>query len=191
MGHSKPEVRDSLEYQQIIEQCRKGNRQAQRALFDHFAPKMLFLCRRYAVDSTEAEDMLQEGFIRMFGNLDQFRHDGHFEGWVRRIFVNSAIKYYRKSRKHNVADDLDSAVSLRHHAPDAVDTMSEQELMDLLDQLPQGYRMVFNLYAVEGFSHAEIGAMLQIEESTSRSQLLKARKMLQSKIYELQRVTTI
>lgn len=134
--------------------------------------------------------MLQEGFIRLFRNLDKFRFAGPFEGWVHRIFVNSAIKYYRKTRRHHGSYELDT-VSLRESAgPDAVDAMSEQEMLNMLSDLPTGYRMVFNLYVVEGYSHKEIADMLGVEESTSRSQLLKARKMLQSKIHTLQRVTT-
>jgi RNA polymerase sigma-70 factor (ECF subfamily) len=177
-----------LEYQIIIDQCQQGDRKAQKALFDHFAPKMLFLCRRYAIDMQEAHDMLQEGFIRMFSNLDKFRSEGHFEGWVRRIFVNSAIKYYRKSRIHNGATDLQTAVGFESSDADAVETLSEKEILNMLTELPTGYKMVFNLFAIEGFSHKEIAEMLGIEESTSRSQLVKARKMLQSKVNELQRV---
>jgi len=177
-----------LEYQKLIDQCLQGNRVAQKTLFERFAPGMLYLCRRYAVDMNEAEDMLQEGFIRMFGNLDKFRHEGHFEGWVRRIFVNSAIKYYRRTKIHNGASDLEIATGLQSADPDAVQVLSENELMQLLTELPTGYKVVFNLFAIEGYSHKEIAEMLGIEESTSRSQLVKARKMLQSKVNELQRV---
>ena len=179
-----------LEYQKLIEQCLEGDRTAQKRLFEHFAPGMLYLCRRYAVDLNEAQDMVQEGFIRMFTNLDKFRHEGHFEGWVRRIFVNSAIKYYRRTRMHNGTTDLQLAVAFESSDPDPVDGLSEKELMQLLTDLPAGYKVVFNLFAIEGFSHREIAEVLGIEESTSRSQLVKARKMLQTKVNELQRVIT-
>jgi RNA polymerase sigma-70 factor (ECF subfamily) len=178
-----------LEYQKIIDQCQQGDRRAQKALFDHFAPKMLYLCRRYAVDMNEAHDMLQEGFIRTFGNLDIFRNEGLFEGWVRRIFVNSAIKYYRRTKVHNGATDLQTIVAYESSDADALDVLSEKEILNLLTELPSGYKMVFNLFAIEGFSHKEIAKMLGVEESTSRSQLVKARKMLQSKVNEFQRVT--
>ena len=176
-----------MDYQKIIQQCLDGNRKAQRALFDHFAPKMLFLCRRYAVDDSEAEDMVQEGFIRLYTHLDKFRNTGAFEGWVRRIFINSAIKFYHRNRNHSGLKDLDGV----HNASDdsdALQTLSEKELLGLLTELPDGYRVVFNLYAIEGFSHAEIAEMLHIQESTSRSQLVKARKLLQVKVRDLQRV---
>ena len=157
-------------------------------LFDRFAPKMLYLCRRYAVDDYEAQDMVQEGFIRLYRNLDKFRNTGPFEGWVRRIFVNSAIKYYHRERHHNGVSPMEVAGALEYAEAGIVDMMSEKELIGVLSDLPDGYRVVFNLYVVEGYSHAEIASMLEIGESTSRSQLVKARKMLQSKINALQRV---
>ncbi len=149
---------------------------------------MLFLCRRYAVDDTEAEDMLQEGFIRMFSNLGKFRNAGAFEGWVRRIFINSAIKFYHHSRHHNDTYELQYADVRETNDPSVVQMLSEQELLSVLSELPDGYRVVFNLYAIEGFSHGEISEILDIQESTSRSQLVKARKLLQTKIQYLQRV---
>lgn len=180
--------RENLDYRDIISQCLKGDRKAQKALFEQFAPKMLYLCRRYAVDDNEAQDMVQEGFIRMYGNLEKFRNTGPFEGWVRRIFVNTAIKYYHRERHHNSLTSMEAAVAFEHEEPGIVDKLSERELFSLLSELPDGYRVVFNLYAIEGYSHAEIAELLQIQESTSRSQLVKARKMLQTKVNELQRV---
>jgi RNA polymerase sigma-70 factor (ECF subfamily) len=177
-----------LDIKAVIRQCRKGERKAQKALFDHFAPKMLYLCRRYAVDDQEAQDMLQEGFIRLFGNLDKFKNTGSFEGWVRRIFINSSIKYYHRERHHNTVSDVELVSGFEFAEAGALDRMSEQELLHLLSELPDGYRVVFNLYAIEGYSHAEIATMLNIQESTSRSQLMKARKMLQLKVSAFQRV---
>lgn len=139
---------------------------------------------------TESEDMLQEGFVRLFANLDKFRNTGPFEGWVHRIFVNSAIKYYRRTRKHNGAYEIDKASLSEAIEPDAIESLSENELLNLLSGLPRGYRLVFNLYAIEGYSHREIAELLEIEESTSRSQLLKARKLLQLKVHEIQKVIT-
>ena len=177
-----------LDHKALIEHCQQGNRDAQRTLFERFASKMLTVCRRYAKSEEEAEDMLQEGFIKLFRNLHQFKGKGSFEGWVRRIFVNCAIKQYHKAVRHN------SNVELKHIShmttePTALDQMSEEELMDLIRSLPEGYRVVFNLYAVEGYPHKEISAMLGIQESTSRSQLVKARKWLQARILEQQKVT--
>lgn len=177
-----------MDYRDIIKQCLKGNRKAQKALFEQFAPKMLYLCRRYAVDEHEAQDMTQEGFIRLFGNLDKFRNTGSFEGWVRRIFVNTAIKYYHHERHHNGVAAMDVVTAFENDEPGILNALSERELLGLLSELPDGYRVVFNLYAIEGYSHAEIAELLHIQESTSRSQLVKARKMLQIKVNELQRV---
>ena len=177
-----------MEYPEIIQQCLKGNRKAQKVLFDHFAARMLYLCRRYAVDDNEAQDMVQEGFIRLFGNLDKFRNTGPFEGWVRRIFVNSAIKYYHREKNHNSAAAMEVASAFENEEPGVLNALSEQELLGLLSELPKGYRAVFNLHAIEGYSHAEIASLLDIRESTSRSQLVKARKLLQTKVNEMQRV---
>ena len=149
---------------------------------------MLYVCRRYATDDNEAEDMVQEGFIRLFNNLDKFRNTGPFEGWVRCIFVNTAIKYYHHERQHNNVQTMEMATAFESNDAGILNALSTGELLGLLSELPDGYRVVFNLYAIEGYSHAEIAKVLDIQESTSRSQLVKARKMLQTKVIELQRV---
>jgi len=177
-----------LDYPDIIQECLKGNRKAQKALFNRFAAKMLYVCRRYAADDNEAEDMVQEGFIRLFNNLDKFRNTGPFEGWVRRIFVNTAIKYYHHEKQHNNVQTMEIATAFENDDPGILNALSARELLGLLSDLPDGYRVVFNLYAIEGYSHAEIAKLLGIQESTSRSQLVKARKMHQTKVIELQRV---
>ena len=142
---------------------------------------MYAVCLRYAADEHEAQDMLQEGFIKLFGNLGQFANKGSFDGWVRRIFVHTAIKYYHRMRKHHLTEEVEN---YRHYVTrsDVVDDLSASELMELVRHLPHGYRMVFNLYAIEGYSHKEIADQLEIGESTSRSQLVKARKLLQEKV---------
>ena len=176
-----------MEYKVLIKECLKGNAQAQKAMFDHFSGKMLFLCMRYATDQSEAEDMLQEGFVRLYSNLNKFQHKGSFEGWVRRIFVNTAIKYYHKVRKHNGYSQLEHVDAVQKGA-DALSTLSEAELLRLIRDLPDGYRIVFNMYAIEGYSHKEISELLNIQESTSRSQLVKARKLLQTQVNSLQKI---
>lgn len=176
-----------LEHDKLIEQCLKGHRTAQKQLFDMYSGKMYYLCLRYAVDESEAQDMLQEGFIRLYKNLHSFQGKGSFEGWVRRIFVHTAIKYYHKMRKHNNSQSLE-VVHENSVAPDALASMSEQEILNLVNRLPDGYRVVFNMYAIEGFSHKEIAEALNIHEGTSRSQLVKARKLLQSQIMNLQTI---
>lgn len=178
-----------MEHQQLIRQCVKGDRKAQRAIFDMFSGKMYYVCLRYAIDESEAQDMLQEGFIRLFKHLNGFKGEGSFEGWARRIFVHTAIKYYHKMRKHNGAVDLNQVYD---HSIDAtvIDSMSQQEVLALVKRLPEGYQIVFNMYAIEGYSHKDIASKLNIKESTSRSQLVKARKLLQTQITQLQTILT-
>lgn len=139
---------------------------------------------RYARSRQEAEDILQEGFIRIFDNIKKFSFNGSFEGWVRRIMINCALRNFRKSsyqrEQIGIGDEMDM-----HEDATVYDKLSENELLALINQLPEGYKMVFNLYAIEGFSHKEIADMLEINEGTSRSQLNKARKFLQKKIYQL------
>lgn len=142
---------------------------------------------RYARDQTEAEDMTQEGFIRLFKNLHTYKHKGSFEGWVRRVFVNTAIKYYHKVNKHNGHMQVEDAHT-EHVDATAIARLSEEELLEIIRSLPDGYRTVFNLYAIEGYSHKEIADLLDINESTSRSQLVKARKQLQNQVSHLQKV---
>jgi RNA polymerase sigma factor (sigma-70 family) len=178
----------SLNYETLIERCLKGERRAQRELFDRFAGKLLYLCRRYAADDAEAEDMMQEGFIRVFKNLHKYKGEGSFEGWVRRVFVNTAIKYYHRMQKHSGHVQIETAINAQL-APGALAQLSEQELLKLIQALPEGYRVVFNMYAIEGYSHKEISEVLGIGESTSRSQLVKARKLLQTQVSDLQKVS--
>ena len=148
---------------------------------------MYYVCLRYASDQVEAQDMLQEGFIRLFGNLDSFKGKGSFEGWTRRIFVHTAIKYYHRMRKHNGNVPIDHAYAHEVSAT-ALSELGEKELLRLVQNLPDGYRIVFNMYAIEGLSHKEIAENLGIKESTSRSQLVKARKMLQNQVADLQKI---
>lgn len=135
----------------------------------------------------EAEDILQEAFIKVYDNVAKFQFKGSFEGWIRRIVINTALKNYQKSsfQKERIGlEDYDD----RPIEPEAISLLQEEELLDLIEQLPDGYRVVFNLYAVEGYSHKEIAEMLGIGESTSRSQLVKARKMLKDRILKLQMI---
>ncbi len=145
------------------------------------------VCLRYAKEYSEAEDILQEGFIKVYANLKSFRHEGSFEGWVRRIMVTSALKYLRKARP---TQEITAAEEYRESSdlPDAIAHLGEQEIIKLISNLPDGYRAVFNLYVIEGYKHQEIANLLSIEESTSRSQLVKARKWLQEKVLAITRV---
>jgi RNA polymerase sigma factor (sigma-70 family) len=156
-------------------------------LYERFAGKMYAVCLRYARNSADAADMLQEGFVKVFTKLEQYGFQGSFEGWVRRVMVNTALRTYQRQRfdlERSGYDELpDRAID-----PDALALMSETELLRLIDQLPEGYRVVFNLVAIEGYSHAEAADLLGIQESTSRSQLTKARRHLCEQVENLHKI---
>lgn len=143
---------------------------------------MLGVLIRYAKNTMEAEDMLQEGFIRVFQNLEKFRYEGSLEGWVRRIMINTAINFYKSNLKHNQHIDIDNVSHTGSLSVNAVDSLSLKQLLQIVQSLPEGYKMVFNLYIIEGYSHKEIAGLMGISESTSKSQLSRARKVLQRKI---------
>jgi RNA polymerase sigma factor (sigma-70 family) len=156
-------------------------------VFRRFAGKMIAVCRRYARHELEAEDILQDAFIKVFDNLGKFEFKGSFEGWVRRIVIKTALKNFQRAsfQKEQLGLDNFDEQSIE---PEAISNLQEEELMDLITRLPDGYRVVFNLYVIEGFSHKEISDMLEIGESTSRSQLVKARKMLKEQIQKIQMI---
>lgn len=168
----------------IVERCLKGDSSAQKELFDELSGKMLSLCLRYTGDLMSAQDMLQDGFITLFSKLDTYKGDGSFEGWARRIFVTTCLMSLRRKDALKESGDLLEARSLSEDSPTAVQQIGYKELMELISGMPDGYRVIFNLYAIEGFQHKEISRMLGISEVTSRSQLLRARAWLQSKIKE-------
>jgi RNA polymerase sigma-70 factor (ECF subfamily) len=172
---------------ELIKGCIKQESACQRLLFEQYAGKMMTVCLRYAHDSMEAEDMLQEGFIRVFNYIDQFKFEGSFEGWIRRVVVNTALKHLQKKRLvfTEINDNNQQTPKLESYA---YSNLGEEELMKLINQLPTGYRTIFNLNIIEGYSHEEIAKMLDIQPSTSRSQLVKARKMLQNQILNLQKI---
>jgi RNA polymerase sigma-70 factor (ECF subfamily) len=172
----------------IIEGCIAGKRDAQSALYRKYASVMMAICLRYAQSRDEAEDILSEAFLKIFMNIRTYRSEGSFEGWMKRIMINHALNYYRKSRKNpfledindiNERDILNDETPPAEHAP-----VSAEVLVALVQTLPKGYRMVFNLYVFEEYSHKEISVMLNISENTSKTQLLKARKMLRRKLFE-------
>ncbi len=176
-----------LSEKELIKLCLSNDRKAQQQLFDRFSSKMLTVCRRYAGKMIQAEDLLQEGFIRVYKNLHQFNFQGSLEGWIRRIMVHSCIKYVTKKINKTEFVELSNEASISVKA-EAFSNLSAEDLMQLISQLPIGYRTVFNLYAIEGYSHAEIADLLNIKTSTSRSQLVKARKMLQVNLIKLQKL---
>ena len=179
-----PLLPDSPNLNQIIKASVSGDRKAQERLFNIYAGKMMTVCRRYAKCEAEAEDFLQEGFIRVFTFLHSYESTGSFDAWIRRVFVNTALKQLSK-KTLDLNHDPEESYSVTSYEVDVVSKLSEQEILAVLEELPIGYKTVFNLFAIEGYNHKEIAKMLNIEEGTSRSQLVKARKLLQEKITEL------
>jgi RNA polymerase sigma-70 factor (ECF subfamily) len=161
----------------LIENCINGNRKSQKEFYDIFSGKMFYICLRYAKNEMDAEDILQDGFVKLFNNLQKFRGEGSFDGWVRRIFVNTAIEHLRR-KKMNVVDVEGLENSAVSQNGDALDNMYEKDLMIITSTLSNGYRTVFHLYAVEGYSHKEIADKLGITESTSKSQYSRAKAIL-------------
>lgn len=169
----------------LLEGCKRGERKAQESLYKTMASRMMAVCMRYAKDTYEAEDVLQMGFIKVFQKISEFRGEGSFEGWIRRIMVNTAIESYRKNLRSLNVVDIDEV----YDQPQSTFDMSGLELKDLLNlvqQLSNGYRMVFNMYVIEGYSHREIAEQLGITEGASKSQLSRARAILKDKIIKME-----
>ena len=168
----------------LLQGCQSGDRHCQQRLYEQYAPRMFALCLRYADDYHQGEDLLQEGFLKVYRALGSFRGDGSFEGWLRRVFVNTAIEHHRK--KHHLYPLLDVPnADQEEHDPGVLDQLAVDDLMGLVNALSPGYRAVFNLYAVEGYPHKDIAQMLGISEGTSKSQLARARVILQKQVLAL------
>lgn len=167
---------------QLIKRSVGGNREAQQYLYEKYAPKMLSVCRQYIKDIQFSEDVMINGFVKVFSHLDNFRYEGSFEGWIRRIMIRESITWLRK--KQFVVFDDDIYERNTSESISISSSLDVEHIQKLIDDLPEGYKMVFVLYAVEGYKHAEIAEMLNITESTSKSQLFKARRMLQEKLKE-------
>lgn len=171
--------------QEFIKRCLNNDPKAQEMLYKHYAPKMFGICIRYAKTQAEAEDILQEGFIKIFTRLKDYRNDGSFEGWIRKTFVNTAINFYRKNLKSKNDIDITDVEIENDSQMSAIDQLSTNELLEVIRELPDGYRMVFNLNVIEGYTHKEIGEMLDISENTSKSQLSRAKQALQKQLMKL------
>ena len=168
---------------EILSLCKKGDRLAQKRLFDSLASKMLPLCKRYMGDDQSAQDVLQEGFITLFTKLDAYEGSGSFEGWARRIFVNTALMQLRKQGTL-MEMGIDNFETVGTEDSRIAHNLDYEHLIKLIGDLPPGFRTVFNLYVIEGFSHKEIAQALGISENTSRSQLQRARMLLQKRLKE-------
>ena len=165
----------------LIKGCLAGDIRSQEDLYKRFAPKMYAVCLRYSNNADDAQDLLQEGFTKVFRNLDKFRAEGSFEGWVRRVFVNTSIEHYRRKVNLTSTSDKEEFMIEDTHW-NALDRLAEKDIVMLIQELSPGYRTVFNLYAVEGYSHKDIAGMLSISEGTSKSQLARAKGILQKKV---------
>ena len=175
--------------EELIRGCVKEDESSQREIFQKYAGKMLAVCQRYARNSMDAEDIVQDSFIKVFDKIHQFKSEGSFEGWIRKIVVNTALKKYTVIRYEKEVSGYE--VKERDESTmeaTAYSQITEKELMSLINNLPDGYRLVFNLYVIEGYQHEEIAEMLKIQPGTSRSQLVKARNMLKNQIIKMQKV---
>ncbi len=164
--------------QASIAGCLHNDAASQRELFNRYSPKMLSVCYRFAQNREDAEDMLQEGFIKVFTQMHTFQNKGSFEGWVRRIMVHTSINFLKKYKKFTESLDLTSAENLEVKEESIASIMQSKQVVECIRQLPIGYKTVLNLFAIEGYSHREISILLDIEESTSRSQYTRAKNML-------------
>ena len=167
-----------MDHQRLVKDCLKGKPQAQRELYEHFSEIMLGVCYRYTRSMRDAEDVLQEGFVRVFRYLNQYKQQGELGAWIRRIMVNTALNYLKRNRKYQ--EEMFFTEEYMHPVAgeDPAVRLQAKEIADLIRQLPQGYQVIFNLHAVEGYSHVEIGEMLGISDGTSRSQYSRARNLL-------------
>lgn len=166
----------------LIKGCIEGDKRMHEELYNRFASKMYAVCLRYTNNSDDAQDLLQEGFIKVYRNLHRFRAEGSFEGWIRRVFINSSIEHFRKkSAKLSTVSDKEEG-TIPDNDISALDTLAERDIIALIQGLSPGYRTVFNLYVVEGYSHREIGELLNISEGTSKSQLARAKGILQKRV---------
>ena len=172
--------------QQIIKGCAKHERKAQQLLYDRYSRFLLGICLRYAADKAEAEDILQESFLKIFFNIKDFSGTGSFIGWLRKVTVNTAITHYHKNLKYRYHVDIEEYVSVETGVTSfEEDFFTSEELYRVLNELPSGYRMVFNLYAIEGYKHKEIAEIMGIDTNTSKSQYSRAKAVIRDKLEKL------
>ena len=172
----------------IIEGCQKGQRSFQKLLYDRYSPVLMGICIRYSHSTDEAQDILQDSFVKILKQIVKFEHKGSFEGWMKRIVVNTAITNYRKNLKHYNQGELDDYSSQFHSTSMYETDFTHEELLNIIKELPEGYRMVFNLYAIEGYKHKEIGELLGIDVATSKSQYSRAKKAIRKKMEEVSKI---
>ncbi len=175
---------------QLVERCRENDLVAQRKLYDTHHPVMLAVCMRYTNDKEEAQDVLQEGFIKVFKNIHRYEGKGSLQGWIRKIMVNTALEHYRKNKKRQADVSIDQTTLMMPSVNTTLDEIQAKDIMAFIQRLPAGYRMVFNLYAIEGYSHEEIAEQLGISVNTSYSQYHRARGLLKKALTSEKKTNT-
>lgn len=173
---------------ELIDMCLAGDSRAQKMLFEKFSRKMMTVCLRYVSDYERAQDVLQDGFVKVFRNLDKFKNEGSFEGWIRRTMINTALDDLRREKSNFIDVDISEAEYLSSDDEKSLSKLRVDELMKIIQNMPTGYRTVFNMYAIEGFSHQEIADELGVTESTSKTQYKKARTYLMKIILERENI---
>jgi RNA polymerase sigma-70 factor (ECF subfamily) len=170
----------------LIKECISGNRIAQKKLFEKFAPKMMYVCMRYCKNQNDAEDVLQEAFIKVFSSISNYKREGSFDGWIRRVFVNSCLDFLRKQKQLSFTSSLDDVDFKIKDDYSTSQNLEAEDLMKIIEKLPKGYQVVFSLFAIEGYSHKEIGELLSISEDTSKSQYFRARASLKAYLEKIE-----
>lgn len=172
---SAPEINEF----ELVRDCLQGDRNAQKRLYEYYSGKMMGICMRYCKDRETAKDVLHDGFLKVFTHLDSFENKGSFEGWVRRIIVNTALEFLRKKNDEGFNLDIEEAFTLTSNDIGALEKMQADELVEMIRKLPDAYRTTFNLFVVEGYSHREISEVMHITESSSRVYLTRAKQLIQ------------
>ncbi|MEM7552357.1 MAG: sigma-70 family RNA polymerase sigma factor [Bacteroidota bacterium] len=177
-------INKSNELTKLIERCKRGERKAQKSLYERYSDKMLAICCRYVGAKQEAEDIMISGFMKVFEKLDQFNQDGSIEGWIRKLMINECLMHIRKYKSVQLVSE--SNIESENFKVAQVCNYDSDKILSLVQQLPTGYRTVFNMYAIDGYTHKEISGEIGISENTSKSQLCKARNLLKKYLYELE-----
>jgi RNA polymerase sigma-70 factor (ECF subfamily) len=175
-----------MDLENLVKRCKKGNSAAQKELFDRYSGLFMSICCRYVKDTDEAKDVLQEGFVKIFQKMSSYESTGSFEGWMKRTVVNTCLDHLRKTKKFEANVDLDNVSYLEPINEKVTSHLAHQDLLNLIQELPDGYRTVFNMYAIEGYAHREIADEMGISENTSKSQYRKAKLQLQEAIKKLE-----
>ena len=179
------QLNTSVKEYELIQYCKQKKPKAQKAVYDKYAARMLVVCMRYIKDRMEAEHVMVGGMVKTFEKIGQFQEEGSFEGWIRRIMVNESLMYLRKNKNMSLESDVDE-VTEEPNYDELSESVDAEELLKLIQELPVGYRAVFNLYAIEGYKHEEVGKILGISTGTSKSQLNRARKLLQKRLVKIE-----